>query len=73
MKIKSILLLLLAATLTFSSCKTIFVGHSQTVKTNANGDIPPGQMKKLTGEKSAKAYAPGQQKKKNKKSKKNKN
>lgn len=27
---------------------------------------PPGQMKKLTGSKSAKAYAPGQQKKKKK-------
>jgi len=73
MKTKSILLLLLATTLTFSSCKTIFIGKHQTVKTNANGDIPPGQMKKLTGEKSAKDYAPGQQKKKNKKSKKNKN
>lgn len=28
--------------------------------------VPPGQMKKMTGEKSAKAYAPGQQKKKRK-------
>lgn len=33
------------------------------VHTNAKGDIPPGQMKKITGEKSAKKYAPGQQKK----------
>ncbi len=65
MKTKSILLLLVATILSFSSCKTIFVGHHQTVKTNANGDIPPGQEKKLTGEKSAKEYAPGQQKKKN--------
>ncbi len=29
---------------------------------NKNG-IPPGQAKKITGAKSAKAYAPGQQKK----------
>lgn len=36
------------------------------VKTSANG-VPPGQMKKLTGQKSAKKYAPGQQKKKRKK------
>ena len=27
--------------------------------------VPPGQMKKATGSKSAKPYAPGQQKKKN--------
>ncbi|RAV29517.1 hypothetical protein [Sinomicrobium soli] len=33
------------------------------VHTNANGKIPPGQMKKVTGEKSAKNHAPGQQKK----------
>ncbi len=33
------------------------------VHTNGKGDIPPGQMKKITGEKSAKKYAPGQQKK----------
>ena len=29
--------------------------------------LPPGQAKKLNGDKSAKAYAPGQQKKKSKK------
>lgn len=34
-----------------------------SVKQNANGEVPPGQMKKVTGEKSAKKYAPGQQKK----------
>lgn len=27
------------------------------------GKVPPGQMKKMTGAKSAKAYAPGQNKK----------
>jgi hypothetical protein len=33
------------------------------IKTNPNGKIPPGQMKKMTREKSAKQYAPGQVKK----------
>ena len=33
------------------------------IRTNPNGKVPPGQMKKKTGEKSAKHYAPGQQKK----------
>jgi hypothetical protein len=28
-----------------------------------SGKVPPGQAKKATGSKSAKAYAPGQQKK----------
>ena len=32
----------------------------------STGHLPPGQAKKLNGDKSAKAYAPGQQKKKNK-------
>lgn len=36
------------------------------VKSNANHDIPPGQMKKITGSKSAKPFAPGQNKNKNK-------
>jgi len=30
---------------------------------NSNKKIPPGQAKKMSGSKSAKAYAPGQQKK----------
>ena len=38
------------------------------VRTNPNGKVPPGHMKKMTGEKSAKHYAPGH----NKKHKKNK-
>jgi hypothetical protein len=33
------------------------------VHSTGNGKIPPGQAKKMTGDKSAKAYAPGQQKK----------
>lgn len=63
MKAKIILLALCLGVFSFSSCRTILVGNPHPVKTNANGDIPPGQLKKLTGEKSAKKYAPGQQKK----------
>ncbi len=71
MKTKVILLALCLSMFSFSSCQTLFIANSYPFKTKANGDIPPGQMKKLTGEKSAKAYAPGQQKtKKNKKNKK---
>lgn len=33
------------------------------VQSHGNKDLPPGQMKKITGSKSAKPYAPGQQKK----------
>jgi hypothetical protein len=33
------------------------------VHPNPSGKVPPGQMKKMTGEKSAKHYAPGQKKK----------
>jgi hypothetical protein len=51
-----------------NSCTIIRPGYhhpSRTViiQTNPNGKIPPGQMKKATGAKSAKQYAPGQQKK----------
>lgn len=53
LRIVSILMLLLVA---FSSCT-----HNTTiVKTKK---APPGQVKKITGSKSAKPYAPGQQKK----------
>ncbi len=37
------------------------------VKSHGNHDMPPGQVKKVTGSKSAKPYAPGQQKKHSKK------
>ncbi|PXV62065.1 hypothetical protein CLV62_12218 [Dysgonomonas alginatilytica] len=40
---------------------TLFVFSCRTVNTNKNG-IPPGQMKKITGSKSAKEYAPGHNK-----------
>ncbi|HYH15919.1 MAG TPA: hypothetical protein VD794_11890 [Flavisolibacter sp.] len=36
---------------------------------SSTGHLPPGHAKKLNGDKSAKAYAPGQQKKKGKKGK----
>ncbi|WP_307295324.1 hypothetical protein [Flavobacterium sp. SORGH_AS_0622] len=42
------------AVLMISSCSA----HIHT-----SGKVPPGQAKKMTGDKSAKAYAPGQQKK----------
>lgn len=43
-----------------TSC-SVHRGHR--VHTNGKGEIPPGQMKKITGEKSAKHHAPGQKKK----------
>lgn len=55
---KKLILLGLLAAFTLASCKT--------VHTNAHGELPPGQAKKITGEQSAKAYAPGQQKNKGK-------
>ncbi|MGN6490719.1 MAG: hypothetical protein ACTHLE_01885 [Agriterribacter sp.] len=42
--------------MTIGSC----VGHKHVP---GNGHLPPGQVKKVTGSKSAKPYAPGQQKK----------
>ncbi|WP_199415156.1 hypothetical protein [Chitinophaga silvisoli] len=50
------LVLALFAVITFSSCYT-------TTSTAGNsGKVPPGQMKKATGSKSARPYAPGQNK-----------
>jgi hypothetical protein len=63
-----ILFLISAFLILGTSCKIARVGYyhpTRTVilQTNPNGKIPPGQMKKTTGAKSAKKYAPGQQKK----------
>jgi len=63
-----ILFLISAFLILGNSCTIIRPGYhhpSRTVivHTNPNGKIPPGQMKKITGAKSAKQYAPGQQKK----------
>lgn len=50
---------IVAMGISFSSCATrVHVNHKpNTVKT-----IPPGQAKKITGEKSAKRHAPGHNK-----------
>lgn len=55
MKFRFFVLLLTACTVTFLSCTTY--------RTNPSGKVPPGQAKKITGSKSAKPFAPGQQKK----------
>lgn len=48
--------LIIAIIISISSCTTYQAGNS--------GNIPPGKAKKMTGSKSAKPFAPGQQKKK---------
>lgn len=53
--LKKIGLLALAA-LFLASC-------APRLKPNGNNGLPPGQVKKVTGSKSAKQYAPGQKKK----------
>ncbi len=68
-----ILFLISAFLILGTSCTMVRPGYHQpsrtvVVHTEHNGKVPPGQMKKMTGEKSAKHYAPGQ----NKKHKKNK-
>ena len=49
-------------------CAAIWLGLaltscSVTTSSSGSGNLPPGQAKKASGSKSAKAYAPGQQKK----------
>lgn len=44
-------------------------GASSTSVYSTTNSLPPGQAKKLNGDQSAKSYAPGQQKKKYKKTK----
>ena len=39
------------------------ISRGQIISSQPSGKVPPGQMKKATGAKSAKAYAPGQNKK----------
>lgn len=58
MNMKYLLILLSAAlTLNGTSCVTL-----SGTKTHKEKTIPPGQAKKITGSKSAKPYAPGQNK-----------
>ena len=66
-----ILFLISAFLLVGASCTVVRPGYyhptrTVIIQTNPNGKVPPGQMKKMTGEKSAKQYAPGQQKKQKK-------
>ncbi|MDP5201637.1 hypothetical protein [Flavobacterium sp. DG2-3] len=59
-RIAVIVLVLLFLVLSVISCST----HTHTHTPAPSGKkIPPGQAKKMNGDKSAKAYAPGQQKK----------
>ncbi|HTF80336.1 MAG TPA: hypothetical protein VL947_01375 [Cytophagales bacterium] len=51
------LLITLSLVALMGACTQIVV-----VKANPKGKVPPGQMKKATGAKSAKNYAPGHQK-----------
>jgi len=57
-RIAVIIMVLLFVLISVISCSTHI--HTQG---NGSGKIPPGQAKKMSGSKSAKAYAPGQQKK----------
>ncbi len=72
------IIVLIAVFLVSSTSCRVFRPHyhhpSRTViiSTNPSGKIPPGQMKKATGAKSAKEYAPGQNKPNKGKGKKNK-
>jgi hypothetical protein len=57
MLIRNYLTLIIVCILASCSNRTIVVNHPH------HGHVPPGQAKKMTGSKSAKPYAPGQQKK----------
>ena len=58
LKIAVIIMVLLFLVTSMLGC-TVQQSHSH----NSSNKIPPGQAKKMSGSKSAKAYAPGQQKK----------
>jgi len=63
-RIAVIVLVLLFLVLSVISCTTHTHTHTHTHAPAPSGKkIPPGQAKKMNGDKSAKAYAPGQQKK----------
>jgi len=67
---KSIFTLLLIAIFLVSAtgCRVVRPHHHRSktviIAPNPSGKVPPGQVKKATGAKSAKEYAPGQNKKK---------
>jgi flagellar basal body-associated protein FliL len=64
-----ILILIVIFLIPVAGCKVV-QPHRQSksviFRSNQSGKIPPGQLKKATGAKSAKEYAPGQNKKKKK-------
>ena len=56
MKTRKLFLFLTVVSLSLAACtRKVYVYHHKP--------LPPGQAKKITGSKSAKPYAPGQQKK----------
>lgn len=55
-----LLMLLLAFSVSLTSC----VVHTPSHHKHRSAKVPPGHAKKFYGDKSAKRYAPGQQKKK---------
>lgn len=59
---KKSFLIILAMMFVLAGSTTACSTHKKIVVT-PNGKIPPGQAKKITGEKSAKNHAPGQRKK----------
>ena len=58
MKKRYLILILLVALFSFGASSCVVT----RVPAHRNGNVPPGQMKKISGSKSAKQYAPGQQK-----------
>jgi hypothetical protein len=63
-----VLTLLVFSVIAVSSCRVFYPTHpakktnTVIIQSNPSGKVPPGQMKKATGAKSAKKYAPGQNK-----------
>ncbi|SDH70451.1 hypothetical protein [Myroides phaeus] len=70
MKVINKISITLLTTLLLASCSVQVKSHKNhkhqhgKVKSNGNQGMPPGQVKKVTGTKSAKEYAPGHNKRK---------
>ncbi|KQO22549.1 hypothetical protein ASF10_09265 [Flavobacterium sp. Leaf82] len=58
-----IIMVILFVAISVLSCSTHVHSGPSNSSNSSNKKIPPGQAKKMSGSKSAKAYAPGQQKK----------
>jgi len=54
-----VIILIAVFSISLSNCS---VGIGTRSRTSSSKSLPPGQAKKITGEKSAKRYAPGQNK-----------